>query len=69
MVEQELPGDEPAVEASGPGGLYLDPKTLVEGDVTEDDVLKTFQALEGADGKPLMADAFPAIAVSFARYC
>lgn len=69
LVEQSLSGSEKAVAASGPGGLYLDPKTLVEGEVTEDDVLKAFATLEGDDGSRLMADAFPAIAVSFARYC
>ena len=69
LVEEAVPGRHRVVEAAVPGGLYLDQETLVKGEITEDDVLKPFRGLEGSDGRPLLADAFPAIAVSFARYC
>lgn len=68
-LEKAVRGSDPAVAAAAPGGIYLDEETLVKGKVSEDDVLNAFVDLEGTDGKPLMADAFPAIAVSFARYC
>ena len=67
-LERAVPGAADAVEAMAPGGIFLDQQAL-GGNITEDDVLKALRALEGADGRPLLADAFPAIAVSFARYC
>ena len=68
-IEAAVEGSEGAIEAAVPGGIYLDQETLVEGGVTEDDVLRAFSELDGSGDRPLMADAFTAIAVSFARYC
>lgn len=68
-IEDSVAGQDPAVDAAVPGGIYLDQETLVSGEITEDDVLKAFSELEGSGVRPLMVDAFTAIAVSFARYC
>ena len=68
-IEQQVPGVREVVTATTPGGLYLDQEAFAETDLTEDDVLQALRAVEGADGRPLFADAFAAIAVSFARYC
>jgi hypothetical protein len=37
--------------------------------VGEDDVIAALRALRRPGGARLLADAFPALAVSFARYC
>jgi hypothetical protein len=42
---------------------------MVADDVSTDDVATALRALEGPDGTSLFADAFPAFAVSFSRYC
>ena len=68
-VERLVPGATPVVTATTPGGLYLNQEAFAETGVTEDDVLQALRAVEGPDGRPLFADAFAAIAVSFARYC
>ena len=68
-IEKAVPGPARVVAAVAPGGIYLNEKTLVEEEITEDEVLKPFQDLKGSDGRPLIADAFSAIAVSFERYC
>jgi hypothetical protein len=69
LIERAVPGPAPVVAAVGPGGIFLNEKTLIDEEITEDDVLKPFGDLTGPDGRPLMADTFTAIAVSFERYC
>ncbi len=59
---------EPLVEAAVPGGLFVDQKMLAELEVSEDVVIDELTRLTGPEGR-LFADVFPAIAVSFARYC
>lgn len=53
----------PLVERVVPGGLFLDQDELARRQVAEDEVLRTLT------GDPSFADAFPAIAVAFGRYC
>jgi hypothetical protein len=55
-------------EAAVPGGLFLDQSALTELGLSEDVVIEELARLRGADGY-LFEDVFPAIAVSFARYC
>jgi hypothetical protein len=57
------------VEASVPGGVYLDQEVLVERGITEDQVLKAMRDLTDDSGAGMFKDVFPAIAVSFKRYC
>ena len=57
------------VEAVGAGGLFLDQKTVAKASISDDEVLNPLLAMKAPNGQPLVADAFPAIAVSFARYC
>lgn len=68
-LESAVSGASPVIGAMAPGGVYLDQEALAGGDVSEDDVLQALRTVEGADGRRLLADAFAAIAVSFARYC
>lgn len=66
-----LPGDDVAglVEAVAPGGLFVDQEELASRKVSEDEVLRSLATVRDASGAPLFADAFPAIAVAFGRYC
>ncbi|HEX2296892.1 MAG TPA: hypothetical protein VHN37_16485 [Actinomycetota bacterium] len=66
-----LPGDEiePLVERAVPGGLFLDQEELARRRVSEDVVLRSLVAARDRSGDALFADAFPAIAVAFGRYC
>ena len=56
------------VEATAAGGLFVDQRLLARRRLSEDVVVR---ALEGvrAGPRPVFVDEFPAIAVSFARYC
>lgn len=69
QVESSVGASQPVVEAAAPGGLYLDQRTLAKLSIPEDDVLAALKAVKADDGTRLFGDAFPAIAVSFARYC
>jgi len=59
---------ERVTEAAVPGGLFLDQNALTELELSEDLVIEELERLRGPDGA-LFADVFPAIAVTFARFC
>ena len=67
-VERGFSPGAPVVEAATPGGLFLDQKVLAREAITEDEVMERMAVLERS-GRVVFADVFPAIAVSFARYC
>jgi hypothetical protein len=67
QVDAALGAD--VVARPGSDGLFLDRAAMVADDVSTDDVATALRALEGPDGTSLFADAFPAFAVSFSRYC
>ena len=58
----------PVVEAATPGGLFLDQNILAREAISEDEVMERLAAMDRS-GSEVFADVFPAIAVSFARYC
>ena len=68
-VEQRVKGTEPVVQAAIPGGLFLDQQTLQAEDISPQTVVTTLLGLKSPSGGPLLADAFPGFAISFARYC
>jgi hypothetical protein len=68
-VEQSIPGDERVVLAAAPGGLYLDQETLAAEKIPDDEVIGALEQVRDAGGGRLMDQVFPALAVSFARYC
>lgn len=68
-VERGVTGRTRVVDATAPGGLFLDQEALARLKLSEDEILQELLDLRTADGRQLMADAFPAIAVSFGRYC
>ena len=59
---------EAVTEAAVPGGLFLDQAALTELELSEDLVIEELERLRGPGGD-LFAEVFPAIAVTFARYC
>ena len=68
-VEEAVPGDERAVAASVPGGLFLDQKVLTDEQVTGQVAVDAMLSADAPDGERMLADAFQGFAVSFARYC
>lgn len=69
QVEQALGSEQPAVSAAVAGGLFLDQDVVAEEAISEDDVLAALQGINGPGGEAVFSDVFPAIAVSFGRYC
>ncbi len=67
-VDSELAPAE-VVEATAPGGLFLDQEVLGLEGIPEDRVISGLRRMTGAAGSRVFADVFPAIAVSFGRYC
>jgi hypothetical protein len=59
---------EQVIEAAVPGGLFLDQSALTELELSEDIVINELERLRGPEGV-LFEDVFPAIAVTFSRYC
>lgn len=68
-VEDAIPGDARSVEAAVPGGLFLDQDALRREGVTGLVAVEAMRSATGAEGRPILADAFQGFAVSFGRYC
>lgn len=68
-VEDAVPGADPVVLAAAPGGLYLDQRSLAKNHIDDDVIIEALQRAKAAGGERLMDQVFPAIAVSFSRYC
>jgi hypothetical protein len=68
-LERALGIDEPVIEAPAAGGLFLDGDAIARLRLPEERILTSMQQLPGPTDQHLFSDAFPAIAVSFSRYC
>jgi hypothetical protein len=68
-VEAAVPGPDSVINAAAPGGLFLDQKTLAKDKITDDAIIEALEGAKSQTGAPLMDQVFPAIAVSFSRYC
>jgi hypothetical protein len=68
-VERAVGAGAPVIAAAVPGGFYLDQRALARLSLPEDDILAALRNLRSPDGAKMFGDTFPAIAVSFARYC
>lgn len=68
-LERSIPEGPKVVEAAMVGQIYLDQGVLAEAGVSDDAVLEPLLELESAGGRTVMADAFPAVAVTFGKYC
>ena len=62
-------GGSPVLDQWTPGGFFLDREAMTETGLSEDKVVNALRRVVTTDGEPLFADVFPAIAVTFARYC
>jgi len=67
-IGRRLDAGEEAVEEMAVGGAFLD-RDLVGRRLSTDLVVRAMNRVEDDRGHPLLADAFPALAVSFGRYC
>ena len=59
----------PVVERVGSSGLFLDQRVVADRGISTQRVVDVMVAEPGPDGSALFADAFPAFAVAFGRYC
>ncbi|MPZ69657.1 MAG: hypothetical protein GEU71_09015 [Actinobacteria bacterium] len=59
----------PVTEAVVPGGIYIDQAVIAREQITEREITNALIEMRAPDGDRLLADAFPAIAISFLRYC
>lgn len=57
------------IEAIAAGGFFVDQEVLASTGRSDDSVVRALRSLRGPDGEPLLADVFPQVAVTFARYC
>ncbi|MDQ3785516.1 MAG: hypothetical protein M3360_11710 [Actinomycetota bacterium] len=67
-VEKKVPGGKPVVEATAAGGLFLDQEAMAQRQLPQERVVGALLSTRRAGGR-IFADAFPKIAVTFARYC
>jgi hypothetical protein len=68
-LERAIGATKPMVEALVPGGLYLNQRALARFKVSDDVVLRELLRMRAENGDRLVADAFPAVAITFGRYC
>lgn len=67
LVERSAGAD--VVEATAPGGLFIDQQVLADEGITEDEILRALSSVRNEDGSRVFDDVFTAIAVTFERYC
>ena len=58
----------PVVADVAPGGLFVDQDVVAERNISTQRIVEAMRSVRAA-GDPVLADAFPAFAVSFGRYC
>jgi hypothetical protein len=59
----------PTIGGTAPGGLFLDERAAAAAGISTQQVVDAMRAQTTSAGTPLFADAFPAFAVRFGRYC
>ena len=57
------------IDVTTDGGFHLDQEEMTRSGLSDDRVVNALRGLTDPGGEPLFADVFPAIAVTFARYC
>ena len=58
----------PVVDGAAAGGLFIDQKALVREEISEDEIVNAMRSVR-IGGARLFVDVFPAISISFERYC
>lgn len=59
----------PVVAEVATGGVYLDAEVVTGRSLSTQRIVEAMAAVRTDTGTPLLADAFPAFAISFGRYC
>lgn len=67
-IETSVPGRSPVMDAVVAGGLFLDQQVLASRKLPQEKLVGALLGMRAA-GERVFADAFPKIAVTFARYC
>jgi hypothetical protein len=57
------------IEAFASDGVFLDQDAMTAAELSDDRVVAALRAIETSPGERAFLDVFPAIAVTFARYC
>jgi hypothetical protein len=68
-VEIDAAIDAPVVAATAAGGLFVDQAVVTDRNISTQRVVDAMLAVRTSTGEPAFADAFPAFAVAFGRYC
>lgn len=68
MLEDQVEGAAGLIEATIPGGIFVDQQELSRKGISDDPLVDALLSLE-VKGEVLFADVFPSRAVAFARYC
>ncbi|MBA2425898.1 MAG: hypothetical protein H0V60_02325 [Actinobacteria bacterium] len=69
QLERAVKAPESVVDALVPGGTYLNQRVLARLKLPDDVVLGELLRMRSESGDRLIADAFPATAITFGRYC
>lgn len=67
QIEEDLGA--PVIEALAGGGFFTDQDVLTKERIGEDEILAAMGRVRAPDGRPLFADRFTGIAITFERYC
>ena len=67
-IERSVVGSDEVIEEATLGAFFLDQDILARRRLSSDAVLEPLLAMRKA-GRPIFADVFPAVAVTFGRYC
>jgi hypothetical protein len=68
-VNEDMDLKRSVIEATSPGGLFLQQNSMARQKVAVDEVVSALSEAEARDRSPLIADAFADVVVSFERYC
>jgi hypothetical protein len=70
-VEQQVDAEigTNVISATTPGGVFIDQEAMTRTGLSDDRVVTALRHVEDAGGNALFEDVFPAIAVTFAKYC
>ena len=68
-VDRSVSSSAPIVQATTPGGLFLDQQVLAADGLSSDAAVRPMLDMRDGSGRTVFRDAFPGFAVSFARYC
>ncbi len=69
QLDSQLALTDSVVQAAAPGGLFLNQDVVADEAVTDDQILDALSSVTDVTDRKAFADVFPAIAVSFGRFC